>query len=210
MANLTVLNPTLFEDKCDSSAGLTNYTTLLTIETGGTSALLEYDSTMNAYKVTSKSSGTKIFPIPVLKGKTDFTLTADVYITSDTITGTSLGFGVAVDESDGKYSEVGFALVRGENNILGHLFKDGSFVSNMTLGKHENDKWYTIKTVFQGTATTTTITDASGNVIVDSSTYDLTGISSTFSNTDNLQYGIDIAWSNGSYGYIRNIKAVQL
>lgn len=51
---------------------------------------------------------------------------------------------------------------------------------------------------------------STNEVVVNNSTYDLTTLSSTFSDISKYVYGIDIAWSNGAYGYVRNIKAVRL
>ena len=210
VVNLTVLNPTLFEDACNSNSGLSNYGTLVTIESAGTSASLEYDSTMNAYKLTSLSNGVKIYPITELNGKSNLSLEMEVYMPSDTYTETSLGFGVAVPETSG-YSEVGFVLVHEHNGIYRHHFVSGSFRGNTTIGTDIFDTWYKIKTVFNGTNTTTTVTNMSTNeVVVNNSTYDLTTLSSTFSDISKYVYGIDIAWSNGAYGYVRNIKAVRL
>lgn len=210
VVNLTVLNPTLFEDACNSNSGLSNYGTLVTIESAGTSASLEYDSTMNAYKLTSLSNGVKIYPITELNGKSNLSLEMEVYMPSDTDTATSLGFGVAVPETRG-YSEVGFVLIHENNRIYRHHFVSGSFRGNTTIGTDTFDTWYKIKTVFNGTNTTTTVTNMSTNeVVVNNSTYDLTTLSSTFSDISKYVYGIDIAWSNGAYGYVRNIKAVRL
>ena len=207
---LTVLNPTLFEDACNSNSGLSNYGTLVTIGSAGTSASLEYDSTMNAYKLTSLSDGVKIYPITELNGKSNLSLEMEVYMPSDTDTTTSLGFGVAVPETSG-YSEVGFVLTHEQNWIYRHHFVSGSFRGNTIIGRDTFDTWYKIKTVFNGTNTTTTVTNMSTNeVVVNNSTYDLTTLSSTFSDISKYVYGIDIAWSNGAYGYVRNIKAVRL
>ena len=208
--NVTVTVVKLFEDACNSNSGLSNYGTLVPIESAGTSASLEYDSTMNAYKLTSLSDGVKIYPITELNGKSNLSLEMEVYMPSDTDTATSLGFGVAVPETSG-YSEVGFVLVHENNNIYRHHFVSGSFRGNTTIGTDTFDTWYKIKTVFNGTNTTTTVTNMSTNeVVVNNSTYDLTTLSSTFSDISKYVYGIDIAWSNGAYGYVRNIKAVRL
>ena len=58
---------TLFEDKCDSASGLTNYGSAISLGSNST-ATLSYDSTMNAYKLTSNSSDVKFIPITALDG----------------------------------------------------------------------------------------------------------------------------------------------
>lgn len=74
-------------------------------------------------------------------------------------------FRMFVSETSG-YSEVGFVLVHDHNRIYRHHFVSGSLRGNTTIGTDTFDTWYKIKTVFNGTNTTTTVTNMSTNEVV--------------------------------------------
>ena len=199
----------LFYDACDSSTGLSNYGSVYPVE-NNTNATITYDSTMNAYKISSTGGGTKIFPITALTGLTRLHLEAEFYLPSTTHNNTSCGLEV-VGTNHTSWGTVQNKI----DNLYGyHIFRNNSFVKNTTAKNGANlNEWIRFKIDIDGVNVTYSFEQLDGTVIYQSTTLNLsTLVGSTYYTTvEDRQYGISIAWNSyNCYSYVRNIKATTL
>ena len=205
---VTVVNY-LFYDECNSATGLSNYGSVYPVE-NNTNATITYDSTMNAYKISSTGGGTKVFPITALTGLTSLHLEAEFYLPSTTHNNTSCGLEVVGT------NHTSWGTVQNKvHNLYGyHIFRNNSFVKNTTAKNGANlDKWIRFKIDIDGVNVTYSFEQLDGTVIYQSTTLNLsTLVGSTYYTTvEDRQYGISIAWNSYTcYSYVRNIKATTL
>ena len=199
----------LFYDECNSADGLSNYGSVYSIE-NNTNATITYDSTMNAYKISSTGGGAKVFPITALTGLTSLHLEAEFYLPSTTNRNTSCGLEVMGT------NHTSWGTVQNKiDNLYGyHIFRNNSFVENVTAKSGANlDEWIRFKIDIDGVNVTYSFEQLDGTVIYQSTTLNLsTLVGSTYYTTaEDRQYGIGIAWNSYTcYSYVRNIKATTL
>ena len=195
----------IFYDK-GSSDGLTGIGEVISLE-NQTNSTIEYDSTMEAYKLTSKSSGVKAFPITALNGLERMTLTADVYLSSDNGRESGISLEMVTTQHDG----VGYVIERNVSNIERHRFTNNSWITNENIDiQGLKDEWVKMRLDINQDNTTFRAYKSDGTQLNSSSTYQLSNTSSNFNTYSNRRYCLGIGWSNGAVGYIKNIKAEKL
>lgn len=199
---------TLFEDKCDSASGLTNYGSAISLGSNST-ATLSYDSTMNAYKLTSNSSDIKFIPITALDGLTEFKLTMEWYQPS-----ASNYSSTAVEPVVGTTTKAGlcYTFFNDNTGFVRQRYSGGSWRGNDTIasGIAYRDEWLRIELTIEDTSVTMEAYRMNSDTAFATDTYTLTNISSDYSTASNRRYGLGIGYANNSYGYFRNIKAESL
>ena len=199
----------LFYDECNSATGLSNYGSVYSVE-NNTNATITYDSTMNAYKISSTGGGAKVFPITALTGLTSLHLEAEFYLPSTAHNNTSCGLEVMGT------NHTSWGTVQNKiDNLYGyHIFRDNGFVMNVTAKSGTNlNEWIRFKIDIDGVNVTYSFEQLDGTVIYQSATLNLsTLVGSTYYTTvEDRQYGIGIAWNSyNCYSYVRNIKATTL
>ena len=202
---------TIFEDACSSASGLSNYGTLVSLESSGTSANLEYDSTENAYAITSLSSGIKCYPITALNGLDDFKLSYEFRTPSTTnnyglglapiITSTHTGLGLLVNKASS-----------GRETVV-HMDKNNSetyWGNGQNITGYDTSKYYKLELVIDGDDATWNLYD--GDTLLRTYSYTLSDLSTDYNTLSNRDYGITVGWNNSSSVkmYIKNIKAESL
>ena len=202
---------TIFEDACSSASGLSNYGTLVSLESSGTSANLEYDSTENAYAITSLSSGIKCYPITALNGLDDFKLSYEFRTPSTTnnyglglapiIASTHTGLGLLVNKASS-----------GRETVV-HMDKNNSetyWGGGQTITGYDTSKYYKLELVIDGDDATWNLYD--GDTLLRTYSYTLSDLSTDYNTLSNRDYGITVGWNNSSSVkmYIKNIKAESL
>ena len=199
----------LFYDACDSATGLSNYGSPISLGSNST-ATLSYDSTMNAYKLTSNSSDNKFIPITALDGLTEFKLTMEWYQpTSSNYSSTAVPPAVV-----GTTTKAGlcYTFFNDNTGFVRQRYSGGSWRGNDTLvsGIAYRDEWLKIELTIEDTSVTMKAYRSNSDTAFATDTYTLTNISSDYSTASNRRYGLGIGYANNSYGYFRNIKAESL
>ena len=198
----------IFEDKCDSASGLTDYGSAISLGSNST-ATLSYDSTMNAYKLTSNSSDNKFVPITALDGLTELKLTMEWYQPS-----ASNYSSTAVEPVVGTTTKAGlcYSFFNDNTGFVRQRYSGGSWRGNDTLvsGIAYRDEWLRIELTIEDTSVTMKAYRSNSDTAFATDTYTLTNISSDYSTASNRRYGLGIGYANNSYGYFRNIKAESL
>ena len=201
----------IFEDACNSASGLSNYGTLVSLESSGTSANLTYDSTENAYAITSLSSGIKCFPITALNGEDNFKLSYEFRTPSTTnnyglglapiIASTHTGLGLFVNKASSGRETV---VHRDKNNAEQH------WGNGQTITGYDTSKYYKLELVIDGDDATWNLYD--GATLLRTYSYTLSDLSTDYNILSNRDYGITVGWNNSSSVkmYIKNIKAESL
>lgn len=202
----------LFYDDCSSSSGLSNYGSLVSLESSGTNAGLTYDSTENAYALTSLSSGLKVFPITDLNGKDDFKLSFQ-FRTPSTTNDYGLGISAILPSS---HTGVGMFINKGSGGreVTMHTDVNNSetgWTSVLTISGYDTTKYYKLElTVTNGTATFKLY--KYDDTLLKTETKTLSDVSSGFNTVANRGYGLTVGWKNNSSVkmYIKNIVAESL
>ena len=206
---ITVPPSYIFYDECNSSSGLTNYGSLVSLESSGTNAGLTYDSTENAYALTSLSSGLKVFPITDLNGKDDFKLSFQ-FRTPSTTNDYGLGISAILPSS---HTGVGMFINKGSGGreVTMHTDVNNSetgWTPVLTISGYDTTKYYKLElTVTNGTATFKLY--KYDDTLLKTETKTLSDVSSGFNTVANRGYGLTVGWKNNSSVkmYIKNIKA---
>ena len=193
----------IFYDACDSSSGLTNYGSIVTLE-NGSGATLAYNSTENAYAITCTGSGCKVFPITALNGLDQFKMTMELKMPSRN----RVCVGIACINAT-QHTGVGGVIER--NTGLGanvHFFERNAWKSNdsTTFSSSDYSHYYKLELTVNGYSATWKWYDYQGNQLR-SATKTLNTMSTDFTTLSERGYGLDIGWSsNSSYpGYVKNI-----
>lgn len=198
----------LFYDACDSASGLSNYGSAISLGSYST-ATLSYDSTMNAYKLTSNSSDVKFVPITALDGLTEFKLTMEWYQPT-----ASNHSSTAVEPVVGTTTKAGlcYTFFNDNTGFVRQRYSGGKWRSNDTLvsGIAYRDEWLKIELTIEDTSVTMKAYRMNSDTPFATESYTLTNISSDYSTASNRRYGLGIGYANNSYGYYRNIKAEEL
>lgn len=205
--SITVVNY-LFYDACDSSTGLSNYGSIIQVE-NSTSATMTYDSTMNAYLLSSTGSGMKIFPVNALDGLTQLKFSMELYVPSNANSSTSPCIEIATVNK----TSVGYGFSTEANRLIRHRFANGSWKENYNVSGSNTivkGEWCYYECSVNGTSVTANVYRADKTTLVGTNTYTLTNNSTDYNTSTNRRYGVGIGWSNGAYGYVRNIKAETL
>ena len=205
-ATCTVTVPNIiFQDDCSSSTGLSNYT-FQEIESGTCTGTLTYDSTMNAYKMSSTSGGVKMWCINDLNGLTQLKLTLELYLPS------SVGSDSAVscEAATTTKSSVGLYIEKSSTKLHYHRFQNSTWKENMVISNSGGSKntWLKVVMTINGTSLNTKVFNGDTQLV--SNDYTLSNTSSDFNTSSYRRYGPGIGWSNGAIGYVRNIKAESL
>ena len=180
----------LFYDDCNSSSGLSNYGSLIQLESSSYQATLGYDSTENAYKVTSIGDAkSKSFPITSLNNADDFTIEADIKRNNSRV-------GLAISSGTG----YGYCISITENTKFEVWKYTNKSWSNQGSTSATITEWVNLKLTIDGLDVSILLTNANGNTYTKTLTLD-----SRYSNRD---FGIlSASQSANQYGYIKNIKA---
>ena len=195
----------LFYDDCSSSTGLTNYT-FQAIESGTCTGTIEYDSTMNAYKMTSTSGGVKMWCINDLNGLTQFKLTLELYLPNSNVNDSAVSAEVATSTQ----SSVGLYIEKSSTKLHYHRFKNSAWQENMVLSQSggSKDTWLKVEMTINGTSLNTKVWNGDTQLV--NSNYTLTNTSSDYNTDSYRRYGPGVGWANTAVGYVRNIKAEPL
>lgn len=193
----------LFYDECNSSSGLSNYT-FQEIESGTCTGTIAYDSTMNAYKMTSTSGGVKMWCINDLNGLTQLKLTMELYLPSSNVNDSAVSLEVATNTQ----CSVGYYHEKTKLSLSRHRFQNASWRGNDVIASAGGNKgaWLKYECVIDGTDTTITIYNSGGTQLA-TANYVLTNTSSDFSTSSYRRYGPGVGWANNAVAYVRNIKA---
>ena len=191
----------LYYDACNSSANLSNYTTVVLGEGSSTSYSLTYDSNMNAYKLSHSNTNTKALQIADLNGEDNFTFEMDFYYPVDA--GSSL-FNTGLAVFNGSSYFCGFCTMYDN----GHKFENVNYQNKSWKG-HGNQTsianpalaWNHIKITVQGLS-------VYAEMKIGNNTYNYTKTLGSGFNTRN--FGIVLLSNTSNYAYIRNIKAEAL
>ena len=203
---------TLFEDACNSASGLSNYGSLVSLESSGTSANLEYDSTENAYAITSLSSGIKCYPITALNGLDNLKLSFDFKLPSTT---NNFGLGIAPIIAS-THTGVGMFLNKGsggrESTI--HIDKNNSetyWGDIQTVSNFDTSQYYTLELSVENDTATFTLYNYDSTLLRTYS-HTLSSVTTDYNTLANRDYGITVGWNNNSNVkmYVKNIKAESL
>jgi len=194
---------TLFEDKCDSSSGLSNYGSSECVRGSNATITMTYDSTENAYKMVGSGNYHAFIPIPDLDDEDEYTIEAEFkgqntrfnvvgFFLDNRNDTTSYGLDYALDVYD-KYF----------HSRLYRLSSDGSEEST-TVSSLTGGTWYKIKYEVNGSTLTGTLYDSSNNQLATKTrTQDIS----------NKRMGLFLFCEGGtsvSESYVRNIKAESL
>lgn len=184
----------LFYDACDSSTGLSNYGNDILLE-GGSATTKTYDSTENAYKITTTDRKSKCIPINVLTDEDNFKFEADIKPVSH------FGLGFSVSGGTGNGCVIGFSA--DSDHLYGWKYTNGSFgtLFNDVSGLVDTDYLHITVTV-EGTSLDVSITDTNNTTKTKTAT--LPSYSTRY-----VGIGLGSATSN-NYGYIKNIKVESL
>ena len=205
----------LFYDKCNNPNNLTEYGEIIKIENADT-AIMEYDKTMNAYKLTSTGTGFKLFPITALNGLDNLKVTMELY--------------APIIEY---LQDIGISIERGtvDNELVGEHFYPGH-PSPLSIGAYFNlymgslewheckvvdylkdrtriswtyipNSWCLFEMISSGDKTRFNIYAPDKITLIGTALIE----NEYFYDSSSYVYGIGIGWENGSYGYVRNIKA---
>lgn len=202
----------IFYDACDSASGLTNYGSLVSLESSGTNANMSYDSTENAYALTSLSSGMKCFPITPLNGLDNFKLTCDVRTPSTNnnyaiglapiIASTHTGMSMIIDKESAGFRTV----VHRDKNNSEQFWGNAQNISN-----YNTANYYKLELIVEGNSASWNLYD--GNLtLLNTYSYNLSDLSTDYNTLANRDYGISLGWINSSATkmYVKNIKAEPL
>lgn len=187
----------LFYDSCSSSTGLTNYDLPVNVEGGDATATITYDSSMNAYKLTSINSGVKVYPIKQLDYEDNFKLSLELNITSSN----SLCLGLGILGSNNSY----FGFILDNGRFCGHRFDNDRWRENYIFDypTYYND-WLKLELqVTNGVNVIATFKNLDGTVIATTSQT----LSSSYHSQSKNKFCLDIGYSSSRYGYVRNIIA---
>ena len=202
----------LFDDPCSSNANLSKYGTPVNISQTSNSGTptMEYDSSNSAYALYGTSSSDYvIYPIPVLDGLNDFTLSCEIKLNNST-SYPYVGLGVMPSASSlsSTYADTFYIYRYNATQVNAYVQKRRrtNKSSNSSTGRitHTPTNWLRLKAVFNNSNDYTVTWEevSSGSVL---KTY--TGTVTTSSVSDR-HYGIYMRCYTSSYkGYIRNVKA---
>lgn len=202
----------LFDDPCSSSTNLSKYDTPVPISQSSLSgtSTMAYNSSENAYEMYGTSSSDYvIYPIPVLNGLNNFTLSCEIKLNNST-SYPYLGLGVMPSASSlsSTYADTFYIYRYNATQVNAYVQKRRrtNKSSNSSTGRitHTPTNWLRLKVVFNNSNDYTVTWEevSSGSVL---KTY--TGTVTTSSVSDR-HYGIYMRCYTSSYkGYIRNVKA---
>ena len=193
--NCTVTVPTyLFYDACDSASGLTNYGTVILLE-GGSASTMTYDSTENAYIITTPDVKSKCIPITELTDEDNFKFEADIKPVN------KFGLGFSVSGGTGNGCVTGFSA--DSDKLYGWKYTNGSFGTLYSDSSGLVDTGYLHITVtVEGTSLSVSITDTNNTTKTKTAT--LPSYSTRY-----IGIGFGAGTSNQT-GYIKNIKVESL
>lgn len=185
---------------------------MVSLESSGVNASITYDSTENAYALTSLSSGMKCFPITPLNGLDNFKLTCDVRTPSTNnnyaiglapiIASTHTGMSMVIDKESAGFRTV----VHRDKNNSEQFWGEAQNISN-----YNTANYYKMELVVQGDTATWNLYD--GNLtLLNTYSYNLSDLSTDYNTLANRDYGISLGWINSSATkmYVKNIKAEPL
>ena len=180
-------------DPASSSSGLTHYGTPIPLQSSNTNCQIEYDSTMNAYKVTDKSSSIKGIPFDLSNLPSSISIEADLYVRSGTANSVIGIFGGSASNG------FDYLLTNFENWLFAKNIFTGTTQSVKLSNTSKTAQWVHL-----------TVTNNNGSVTATFSQNDTTIVTDTISVSNISQYGIATGWGNGYYAYIKNIKVKAL
>lgn len=195
---------TLFEDKCDSSSGLSNYGSSVLVRGSNATCNLSYDSTNNCYDFTGSGNYHSAIPIPILNDKDNYSVEADFKCSQNNEL-TTTGF-VIRDYNDTSIQSKSFQL-KGNGK-----FRDDSYIITADRGYTTYDTltysaysyWVHMRLEITGTSVKVELS-YDGTVF---KTYNL-----TTENIVNRQLALFLFCERGTTNskcYVRNIKAESL
>lgn len=193
----------IFYDACDSSSGLSNYGSIVSLE-NNSSASLTYNSTENAYAIACTGSGCKVFPITDLNGLDQFKMTMELKMPSRN----GVCAGIACINAT-QHTGVGGVIERGSGlgtNV--HFFERNGWKQNdsSTFSTSDYTHYYKLELTVNGYSATWKWYDYQDNLLR-TVNKTLNSMSTDFTTLSQRGYGLDIGWnSNSSYpAYIKNI-----
>ena len=176
-----------------SSSGLSHYSTSIPLQSTTSACQIEYDSTMEAYKVTDQSSSIKGIPFNLNNLPSNIKIECDVYVRT--------GTGNSVIGIFGGTGSNGFDYLL--TNHIGWLFAKNIFSgSTQSIRLSETSK--------TGQWVHLTVENNNGSVTATFSQNDTTIVTDTIPTSNISQYGIATGWANGYYAWIKNIKVKPL
>ena len=191
---ITVGPSYLFYDDCSSSSGLSNYGTAILLE-GGSATTMTYDSTENAYKITTPDLKSKCIPITELTDVDNFKFEADIKPVS------RFGMGFSVSGGTGNGCVIGFSA--DSDNLYGWKYTNGNFGTLFSdVGGLVDTGYLHITVTVEGTSLDVSITDTNNTTKTKTAT--LPSYSTRY-----VGIGLGSGTSN-HYGYIKNIKVASL
>ena len=192
---------TLFEDKCNSSSGLSNYGSSVLIRGSNATITMTYNSTENAYQVTGTGNYHAMVPIPDLDDEDEYTIEADIKGQSQRFN--AIGFYLDNRNDTTSYGD-GFYIQTYDQKLVERQFRVSSDGTEHTTSVSLSaSQYYHLKVTVDGTSLTGELYN--GNTLIASLTNTVT--------INNKQLGIFLFCENGSPNsvcYIKNIKAVKL
>ncbi len=180
-------------DTASSSSGLSNYGTPIPLQSNNTNCQIEYDSTMNAYKVTDQSNSIKGIPFNLNNLPSEIKIECDLYVRTGTANSVIGIFGGSASNGF-DYLSTNF-----ENWLFAKNIFTGSTQSILLSSTNKTGQWVHL-----------TVENNNGSVTATFSQNDTTIVTDTISTSSISQYGIATGWGNGYYAWIKNIKVKAL
>ena len=193
LQEIFVVEDCKFYDPASSSSGLTHYGTPIPLQSSNTNCQIEYDSTMNAYKVTDQSSSIKGIPFDLSNLPSSIVIEADLYVRTGTANSVIGIFGGSASNG------FDYLLTNFENWLFAKNIFTGSTQSLNLSSTNKTGQWVHL-----------TVENNNGTVTATFSQNDTTIVTDTISVSNINQYGIATGWGNGYYAWIKNIKVKAL
>lgn len=189
----------LFYDACDSSAGLSNYGSIIAVSSSTTTNYTDYNSTENAYLVRANGDWGCI-PITALTGEDNYKISAYFKPKSSSSHLYRVGFGLL--ESGTTYPYFNFRF-QGNGELTFCRFEGGSEYDVQRTSNLSNvDQYHKMEVIKQGNNYTFNYYDTDNTTVLKSYT-------ATFSLTTAV-IGLYICCGSSYGGYVKEIEAISL
>ena len=192
---------TLFEDKCDSASGLSQYGTSECVRGSNATFTMTYDSTENAYKLSGTGNYHAMIPISVLNDEDNYTIEAQ-------FKGQNIQYNICGFYLDNRNDTTSYGLDYALNvynsrlhSRLYRLSSDGTEQSVNATTTLSANTWYKIKYTVDGNSLTGELYDGEGNLLA---------TCTRTQEISNRQMGLFLFCENGATNstcYVKNIKA---
>lgn len=194
----------IFYDACDSSAGLSNYGTVVDIKRSGATIEMTYDSSENAYKINPSNTSTgevAMIPIPALKNKDNYKISFKGKHGSTVVQNQ---MGVFIWDST-LSSKTAYGIRRMGNGVMTtHVFSQSvdNGTNSVTYNSSITSKYYTFTMIKQGNNLQFIVKDWN-EVERYNKTFTASG------NNDSVGL-YAYCWDNTRYWFVKEIKAEAL